>query len=152
MAIIFYASSQPYQEQDLKPFLSEYIDLSFLAPYLDWIVFTYHTSEVSVKELGVEGFIEFFIRKGAHFGVFLVLFLLLYFAITRTTEISLKQKLAISLLISVLYGIFDEVHQGFTPNRTPFFGDVVIDSVGAVTGLLLIFFYYKTRKKRDTLS
>ncbi|MFD2656942.1 hypothetical protein [Gracilibacillus thailandensis] len=59
MGVIYYASDQPYEEQDIKPFLSQHIDLSFLTSILQPISFKYHHSVVSVEQLGVEGFVEF---------------------------------------------------------------------------------------------
>lgn len=147
MGVIFNSSSTPYQEQDMKPFLSSYTDLSFLKPYLDSIVFTYHHSEVSVATLGVEGFIEYFIRKGAHVTVFLLLLLFLHVAFRKTTTLALNKCIVWSLFITVLYAAFDEIHQGFTPNRTPYVGDVLLDTVGALIGVGLIYLYVfgKTR-------
>ncbi|MFD2044976.1 VanZ family protein [Ornithinibacillus salinisoli] len=146
MLIIFYSSSQPYEDQDMKPMLSNTIDLSFLERYLDWIVFTYHRSEVSVANLGVEGFIEFFIRKGAHVTVFFVLFYLLFLAIRKTTNISKWTTIIVSLLLTIAYASIDEFHQGLTPNRTPYIGDVLLDSFGALlASLLLVYFHYRRR-------
>ncbi|MFD1020135.1 VanZ family protein [Thalassobacillus hwangdonensis] len=147
MGVIFYASSQPYQEQDLKPFLSNYIDVSFLAPYLDWIRFTYHHSEVSVAELGTAGFIEFFIRKGAHVTVFMILFLLFYLALTKS---AFQKPILTALTLTVLYAALDEMHQGMTPNRTPYIGDVVLDTIGALIGVGLILLISK--RKKDPIS
>ncbi|GGD10458.1 VanZ family protein [Pontibacillus salipaludis] len=146
MGMIFYSSSTPYQEQDVKPFMNDYLDLSFMKPYLDWIVFTYHHQEVSVRNLGVEGFIEFFLRKGAHVTVFLILFFFLYIAISRTTSLTLKGNLLTSLIITGLYAAFDEIHQGFTPNRTPYIGDVGMDLFGALLGVCIILIYKKKKK------
>src|SRR5690625_6708865 len=73
MIVIFISSSQPYEKQNIQPFLTDTIELSFLEPYIHWISITYNQSEVSVERLGVYGFIEFFIRKGAHVFVFLTL-------------------------------------------------------------------------------
>lgn len=141
MGMIFYSSSTPYQEQDMKPLLSKYTDLSFLKPFLDSITFTYHHSEVSVAALGVEGFIEYFIRKGAHVTVFLLLFLLIYIAFRKTTSLMLRTCIGWSFFITVLYASLDEVHQGFTPNRTPYFGDVLLDTIGAVIGVSFVYMY-----------
>lgn len=138
MSGIFYASSQPYEEQDLKPVLSGYFDLSFLRPYLDGISFHYHNSEVSIARLGTEGFIEFFIRKGAHVGVYFVLVLLLFLAFRKTTLWRTGLVLVLSYFITVLYAVSDEFHQALTPNRTPYAGDVVLDSIGALIGIFLI--------------
>lgn len=141
MGVIFYSSSTPYQEQDMKPFLSTHTDLSFLKPYLDWISFTYHHSEVSVAALGVEGFIEYFIRKGAHVTVFLLLFLFLFIAFRKASSLTFRPSMVWSFAITVFYASFDEVHQGFTPNRTPYVGDVILDTVGALFGIALVYLY-----------
>lgn len=145
MGAIFYSSSQPYQEQDIKPLLSNYIDLTFLQPYLEWISFTYHQSEVSIETHGVHGLIEFFIRKGAHVTVFLLLFLAFYVAYKHTLKKSVKRVLFISLFSTVAYAISDELHQGITPNRTPYIGDVFLDSFGALIGLGLILLFRRRK-------
>src|SRR5690349_8006807 len=76
--VIFYASSQPYEEQDLRPFLSEQFPLEWVDTYFGWISFDYAGAEVSVVHLGEASFVEFFIRKGAHLTVYLILASLLY--------------------------------------------------------------------------
>ena len=43
----------------------------------------------------------------------------------------------ISLCISVLYGLSDEIHQGFVPKRTPSLVDLIADSFGALVGILI---------------
>ncbi|WP_077624749.1 VanZ family protein [Sediminibacillus massiliensis] len=148
MAIIFYSSSQPYQEQDMRPFLADYFDLSFLIPYLDQISFTYHNSVVSIDQLGVYGFIEFFIRKGAHVTVFLLLMIFFYVAITKTYPLKTGRKLIIALGLTIAYAAFDEWHQGLTPNRTPYAGDVVLDTCGALIGAGFILCSVKWKQSR----
>ncbi|WP_068673101.1 VanZ family protein [Oceanobacillus sp. Castelsardo] len=146
MGIIYYSSSTPYEKQDMRPFLGNLIDLSFLEPALSWISFTYHQSVVSVETLGVAGFIEFFIRKGAHFTVFFLLTCLFYIAIKRTTRIPKIQAILISFLLTSAYAIVDEIHQGITPNRTPYIGDVFIDVFGAIVAVICIVIFRKIRK------
>jgi len=41
--------------------------------------------------------------------------------------------------LSLLYGISDEVHQHFTPGRTPDVMDVVADTLGAAAGATVVF-------------
>lgn len=146
MGVIFYSSSTPYEEQDIKPFMSDVMDLSFLAPVLDWIQFTYHHSEVSVDALGVNGLVEFFIRKGAHVSVFLLLCVFFYIALRKSTNLTWGRSALLSLLFTFLYAVFDEIHQGFTPNRTPYAGDVLLDTVGALLACGL--FWLRNRLKR----
>lgn len=58
-------SSQTYEEQRITPFLAQ-----FNTPYwydkLSGISFMYGGVEVSAQIAGVNGFLEFFLRKGAH--------------------------------------------------------------------------------------
>lgn len=148
MGVIYFASAQPYQDQDIKPFLSELVDLNGLIPLVDWIKFTYHSSEVSVSALGIYSFVEFFLRKGAHFTVFFILILFFYLALSKTINQGIKRRLIIALILTVSYAALDEIHQGFTPNRTPYIGDVVIDTVGATFGLLMIYSIKRMRHRK----
>lgn len=149
MGVIFYSSGQPYEKQDIKPFLSGKMDLSFMEPLLSWISFTYHHSVVSIESHGIEGLIEFFIRKGAHLTVFFLLLCFFYLAIRKSSIFSTFRSLLFSFLLTVAYAILDEVHQGFTPNRTPYIGDIFLDSFGAFVAVCCVGFIalYKTRKR-----
>lgn len=147
MGVIFYSSSTPYQEQDIKPFMSDKLDLSFLVPFVENVSFYYHHSEVSVAALGIAGFVEFFVRKGAHVSVYFILLLLFYLAINKTLHISYKARLVISFILTSLYAALDEIHQGFTQNRTPYVGDVGLDMFGAFLALLIIVLLVKLKKR-----
>ncbi|WP_042142625.1 VanZ family protein [Paucisalibacillus sp. EB02] len=150
MAIVFFSSSTPYEKQDIKPILSDMIDLSILQPYVSWVSFQYNHSEVSINALGVNGLIEFFIRKGAHFGTFFILMILFYIAFRKTAKWPLHKILVISFFSTIAYAIIDEIHQGFTPNRTPYIGDVMIDGFGTSIAYLILLFW--KRKKISELS
>ncbi|GGF31003.1 VanZ family protein [Halobacillus andaensis] len=154
MGMIYYSSSTPYEEQDVKPLLGSWFNLSWLSPFLDGITFTYNNQEVSVSAQGVEGFIEFFIRKGAHIGVFFILTLLLYFGLRHSFH-RRKRLLSTAWLLTVSYAVFDELHQGLTPNRTPYVGDVLLDALGGSMAILVIFLCGKMgyrRKKKFNLE
>ncbi|WP_173915582.1 VanZ family protein [Halobacillus sp. Marseille-Q1614] len=140
MGIIFYSSSTPYEAQNVQPLLQRWLDLAWLTPYISEISFTYNGQIVSAATHGTEGFVEFFIRKGAHVVVFFTLALLFYWAIVRTWNFSVQISLLSAWLLTVVYAITDELHQRLTPNRTPYFGDVVLDSTGAIAAVLFIFF------------
>ncbi|WP_174614288.1 VanZ family protein [Virgibacillus ihumii] len=146
MGVIFYSSAQPYGEQDIKPFLGNTLNVAFLKPYLDWISFTYHHSEVSVETLGVAGLIEFFVRKGAHFGVYFILLCLFFIAFVKTSKCKFWTVIALSYMLTVTYAVTDEFHQSFTANRTPYAGDVVIDGIGAAFAALFLIFLKRNKK------
>lgn len=152
MAIIFLFSSQPYEKQNIQPYLTSKIDLNFLEPYLNWISFTYHQSEVSVERLGIYGFIEFFIRKGAHVFVFFILCCLFFVALKQSTKIRFSYLLLLSFILTFVYAAFDEFHQSFTENRTSYIGDVFLDGFGGGLGVVfLAVIIFVKRKKRQVL-
>lgn len=137
VGIIFLFSAQPYEEQNIKPFL-EKIDFSFFYPFLNLFSFTYNHSDVNIDSLGPEGFAEFFIRKGAHVIAFFLLCCLIFAALHKTCNSPFLFNLFISFFITVAYAGIDEFHQGFTDNRTAYIGDVFIDSLGAFLAIILL--------------
>lgn len=50
-------------------------------------------------------------------------------------------------LISILYGASDEWHQMFVPGRFATLSDLVSDAIGAIAGVVSVYFYY--RKKNN---
>lgn len=150
MLAIFIFSSQPYHVQDLKPDIEGNFIASSLAERMSGVSFDYAGKEVSVLTLGKAGFIEFLIRKGAHFSIFGLLgFTLVYALNTRKAW----RGYVLAVLISFLYACSDEFHQSLTPDRTPLFQDVLIDTAGAICGaalmLLLMKRIHKRRKTHD---
>lgn len=76
------------------------------------------------------------IRKNAHFFAYLALGILVMYAVSRNRATGGKA-IWISLLICVLYAISDEMHQIFVPGRSGQASDVVIDSSGALVGIMV---------------
>ena len=74
--------------------------------------------------------LDFVVRKIGHAGVFGVLALLTWFAIARWTR--LQRPWAWAIVLTALYAVSDELHQGFVAGRHPAFTDVAIDTAGAV--------------------
>ena len=63
-----------------------------------------------------------------------------------------EKSMAIATAICVLYAVSDEFHQYFIANRAGRFGDVLIDSIGAMLGititmLILLIMKIKNDKK-----
>ncbi|MCA0971536.1 VanZ family protein [Halobacillus litoralis] len=145
MGIIFLFSSQPYHEQDLRPSLNEYIPLDFAKEYLEGIEFPYRGGVISVETHGAAGFIEFFIRKGAHFVIYFALMLVTYLSIAKVWGWSFWKRWGLSFELTVAYAGFDEYHQSLTPNRTPYIGDVFLDAAGAPCAGLIIWGVHQRR-------
>jgi VanZ family protein len=82
--------------------------------------------------------------KLIHAGVYCVLGILLYRGlrwIDRGQRFSYV-RLVISFTILVLYGISDEMHQGFVPGRTVDVLDATADAAGGILAGIAIFAWY----------
>ena len=77
------------------------------------------------------------IRKGAHFSIYMLVGIFIMSFIS-TYKLHLKYKFLISILVGLVYAISDEIHQGFTPGRTPSPIDVGIDTCGVMFGIVLV--------------
>ncbi|MBI5894115.1 MAG: VanZ family protein [Deltaproteobacteria bacterium] len=78
------------------------------------------------------------IDKVVHFFEYGVLGVLWFRAIETREKI--KSAAVIAFTITFLYGISDEIHQYFVPNRNASVYDVIADGLGALAG---IWFYRK---------
>ncbi len=81
--------------------------------------------------------LDFFIRKLAHFSVYLLLGALSYTSMLLS-EIKIPRKWIAALAVCALYACFDEIHQYFIPGRTMRITDVLIDSMGALVGMMAV--------------
>jgi VanZ family protein len=79
--------------------------------------------------------------KLVHMGVYGILYLLLYWNLTYAPK-SLwgRHPVFFSLLLTILYGLSDEIHQIYIPMRTADFADFLADSAGAGLAHLCLLF------------
>ena len=71
--VLFYSSSQTYGQQSQVSRIDEWLPNQPFKAAWSGISFTYGGSIVSIDHLGYSKFVEFFIRKGAHFGTYFIL-------------------------------------------------------------------------------
>ena len=76
-------------------------------------------------------------RKVAHFLIYTLLGLLLM-GIMSKTRLKDKWRILITIFLGLLYAISDEIHQIYSPGRTPKIADVYIDLLGIFVGILLV--------------
>lgn len=145
--ILITLSSQSYEEQSLTPILVLF-NTPFWYELLDGISFMYGGSKVSVQTAGVDGFLEFFIRKGAHLFVFFV-FGFLMFGVWRVYRRKTWKACLGALLCVVLFAGTDEIHQMFTDGRSAMVEDVIIDTIGGFLGVLFFMYLANSWRKRD---
>ena len=78
--------------------------------------------------------LSFIIRKLAHFTEYLILGLLVANMFTKN---NINNLYLISIILCIIYATSDEIHQIFVPGRACQIRDVLIDSIGSITGVYL---------------
>ena len=75
-----------------------------------------------------------YLRKTAHFFAYMILGILVI-NVLKLIGVGGKKRIALALLICIIYAITDEFHQLFVPGRGAQVKDVIIDSIGALVGI-----------------
>ena len=84
-----------------------------------------------------------------HFIEYAILSLLIYRACIHTPAKSFSQHAVfLSIIISVLYGLSDEFHQSFVPDRVISLSDFIFDSLGSLVAASLAGRFWKPRSDR----
>lgn len=148
MGILFYSSSQTYEQQSQVSRLEELLKNRPLEEQLQEVSFTYAGDEVSLTHRGYYKFVEFFVRKGAHFLTYFILSMCWFFGLEQRIKHRLLTGI-VAWLCATGYAGLDEFHQMITGGRTPLFQDLMLDSVGALTAVLLCLLIRKTKKKKS---
>jgi VanZ family protein len=110
----------------------------FLIPFLHWL-----KPDFSPEALAQ---VHFVLRKLGHVTEYAILAMLFWRALRRETDPQIKAVLRLrsgqTLFLSVwilcaIFAATDEFHQSFVPSRGAAWSDVMIDSAGAIFGLLI---------------
>jgi short-subunit dehydrogenase len=87
--------------------------------------------------------------KLAHAGAYALLGGLILFALRRAHNARLPKAVALAILLASAYGVSDECHQRFVPNRQASLGDCAADAIGA--GLIgCVWYLYESRRSQQT--
>lgn len=101
--------------------------------------------EQSEREI-IENKIESVIRKIAHYTIYTFLgFLIMSFA--STYKLKELDRISISLISGVVYATTDEMHQIFIAGRSGQITDVMLDSLGVLTGIFVSLFITELIKR-----
>jgi len=88
---------------------------------------------------------DFLFRKTAHFFEYFILALLIYFLL-RGLKVSIRKSRIITMIGCGLFAITDELHQVFVNGRSALAMDLIIDIIGSISAMILI--YFVTNRKR----
>lgn len=74
---------------------------------------------------------------------------MIYILILHSFRVKKQLIWVLSPITLSLFAVTDEWHQSFTVDRTPLVSDVILDSIGALLGILLMIIILRIRKKRQ---
>ncbi len=143
MAVIFAFSSRSSGELDLKN--------NVIVTTIAHIVNSNFDSLEELKQEEILSNVAFYVSKTAHYIEYAILAFFLFYALAFVKKYGIRYTLIV--VIACLYAISDEFHQKFSGGRTPRVQDVMIDTLGALTMVLVIEFiltiyrYNKNRRK-----
>jgi VanZ family protein len=148
LCILFMSSGQTYEQQSIVPDLEQLLSSKPLESLLTKLEIPYWGIKVSIEERGYYAFIEFLIRKSAHFFTFGLIAFAIYAVLPKWNF-----RILTATFITFLVAVTDETHQSLTAGRTASFQDVMVDMMGAVTVLSLLRFsmHIKTKKSAKEL-
>ncbi|WP_342514978.1 VanZ family protein [Sporosarcina sp. FSL K6-1522] len=135
LAVLFVSSGQTYEQQSIVPDLEHWLPGKPLESVLSKLEIPYWGITVSVEERGYYYFVEFLLRKSAHFFMFGLIALAVYFVLPKHGF-----RTWTAAIITFLIAMADEYHQSLTGGRTPSFQDVMLDTAGAITALIVLRF------------
>ncbi|MDX9918204.1 MAG: VanZ family protein [Gudongella sp.] len=138
MAVIFSLSSQPAA------------DSNKISKGITKVVLEAMDNIIPEKEFGIDDFNNI-IRKYAHFFAYLLLSGLVLNALRLSLHRSWGYRAVIAVAVCVLYAASDEIHQIFVPGRSAQLRDVLIDTSGALVGIVIYALLLRFSKKRGSI-
>lgn len=136
LAVIFMFSNQPAKKSES---LSDNTTVKI-------IEISSNVTKKEYNEKDIKNIVKkyrFLIRKTAHFTLYFILGLIVYFVLL---SFGIRNRFLTSVLICLFYASSDEIHQMFVSQRTAKILDVFIDTFGAFIAVFL-FDYFNLRKK-----
>ena len=88
-----------------------------------------------------------FMRKAAHFMIFLILSILVMIVLSLDKTRSNRKNMVLAFGFSVALAIIDETRQLFVPGRGALVSDVLLDSTGALVGIGLWWLFFGKHRK-----
>lgn len=141
LLVLLVFSSMTAEQQSLQHLLQTTLSTKPFESQLSQLAIPYWDTVVSVEERGYFAFVEFLIRKGAHF---------LMFATIAVALLQFRLHPLLVLIIAFSIALSDEFRQSFTPGRTMTMQDVWLDSAGAVFGIVLWLIYRNLIQQKAT--
>jgi len=115
-------------------------------PVVVYMIIIFIASSLPEKKLPEIGFEMN--DKIIHIGEYFLLYLLFFLSFSNIEKDNIisKNLFTFSFILTVFYGITDELHQALVPGRSADIFDIVADIFGALLGILFLKFYFRLLK------
>ncbi|NYF23629.1 VanZ family protein [Sporosarcina sp. JAI121] len=133
LGVLFFSSGQTYEQQSIIPTLEKWLPGEPFASSLSKLQVPYWGKTISVEERGYYPFLEFLLRKSAHFLIFGFLAVVIYLILPKHNF-----RFLTAFWITLVVAAGDEYHQSLTGGRTPTWQDVALDMAGALVFLIIL--------------
>ena len=113
-----------------------------------WMLIIFWFSSISGSSLKTDGVTDGqynLISSLAHIILYIVLTWLLVRALLNSS-VKIKKAVVIAFLVSIIYGLVDELHQYWTPGREVHFSDWLLDVAGSFITASIYIWRYKIKK------
>ena len=114
--------------------------LIYWVPMLVWMAGMFFISSLTPIETDVltSRFPNLINEVSIHTGEFAVLSVLIFRLLKAYGSMQTPTLWIVILLVSIVYGVIDELHQSFVPGRVPSWIDLGYDTLGALVGLITV--------------
>jgi len=137
MGVIFFFSSQPVVQ-------SSAVSQTLTQKIVDVInkIFKNNPPKVLTQHIFSS---DHFIRKAGHVLEYFILGALVFTCLRLT---NLRYPANATIFICLAYAASDELHQIFVPGRGPLISDVILDTISAGVGVILVIYIRSIKNKR----
>ncbi len=111
-----------------------------------WAGAIYYLSSKPLNFFIVADVWELILRKFAHIFEFGVFAFLIFRILGQTEKRHINWNLFWTFIFTVLYAVSDEYHQSFVAGRTGAYTDILVDSIGVIIAIWLIYLNYQHKK------
>lgn len=124
--------------------------LKYWAPPILYMALIFAVSSLEQPPLPMPKFEWLSIDKLYHFIEYGILSVLLTLAFVNAPPkwLPVGWIWTVAALISILYGVSDELHQMYVPGRFATLSDLISDAVGAIAGVVGVYFYYRKQNRK----
>ncbi len=80
-----------------------------------------------------------------------IFFLFSFFLLISLVRGKNRDLILIVIAVSIIYAVLDEMHQFFVPGRASSFRDIILDSIGILSALIVYLFSIKYRRIKNRI-